>query len=100
MKAYSQALREQAMTSVDSGECTLAHTAEHFRMSESSLERCLKRTPLPSGPSPTTLAGAVGQWASVLGYVAHFLAPTLRSGDMVLKNLVTLLDCYGASGFR
>lgn len=66
MKAYSIDLRERAVSSVESGECSIPEAARRFKVSAPSVERWLARkratgscAPLPhAGGVPRTLAAA------------------------------------------
>ena len=59
MKAYSTDLRERAVSSVESGECTIPEAARRYRVSEPSLERWLARKRTTGNCAPLPHAGGV-----------------------------------------
>ena len=74
MKAYSTDLRERAIESVESGECSIPQAAKRYKVSEASLERWLAKyrktgncAPLPraGGPARKLAAAAVAIRAAV-----------------------------------
>lgn len=59
MQPYSTDLRERAVLSVESGECTIPQAAQRFRVSEPSLERWLARQRATGSCAPQPHAGGV-----------------------------------------
>jgi transposase len=59
MKAYSTDLRERAVRSVESGECTISEAARRYQVSEPSLERWLARKRTTGSCAPLPHAGGV-----------------------------------------
>jgi transposase len=59
MKAYSTDLRERAVSSVESGDCTIPEAARRYQVSEPSLERWLARKRSTGSCAPLPHAGGV-----------------------------------------
>jgi transposase len=59
MRPYSTDLRERAVLSVESGECTIPEAARRFRISAPSLERWLARKRASGSCAPLPHAGGV-----------------------------------------
>ena len=61
MKAYSTDLRERAVSSVESGECTIPEAARRYQVSEPSLERWLARKRTTGSCEPLPHAGGIAR---------------------------------------
>ena len=91
MKAYSIDLRERAVRSVESGECTIPEAARRFKVSAPSVERWLARKRATGSCAPLPHAGGVPR--TLAAAEAAIRAAVKAQPDATLHELCERVEC-------
>jgi transposase len=90
MKAYSTDLRERAIESVESGECSIPQAAKRYKVSEPSLERWLAKYRKTGNCAPLPHAG--GPVRKLATAEAAIRAAVKAQPDATLEELCKIVE--------